>query len=311
MKLLLTLPICILTLAQTLPDRDALATDPKLFLDLARKADHWDEPTDPVHIAGPIYLVGTKGLSEYLLKTTEGLILINTGMPGSGPLTAASIMRLGFDPKDLKLILVGHAHIDHAGAVAYLQKTYKAKVAIIKEEQALLESGGRTDFFYSEYPEFLFEPAKADIVFNDQSQLKVGDVTLTALLTNGHTQGSTTFVTNVTDNGKSYNVVFVNGLTINPGYRLGTDVASYPGIAENYRHTLEVLESLKPDIWLAPHNEMYGFEAKHARAEKEGAQAYVDPEGYRQYLLEQRQQVDDATGAPAAKPRTGEASRTK
>jgi metallo-beta-lactamase class B len=310
MKLLLSLPICVLALAQAPPDRDALPTDPKLLLDLARKADHWDEPMDPIHIAGPIYLVGTKGLSEYLLKTSEGLILINTGMPGSGPLTAASIMRLGFDPKDLKLILVGHAHIDHAGAVAYLQKTYKAKVAIIKEEQALLESGGRTDFFYGEYPEFLFEPAKADIVFNDQSQLKVGDITLTALLTNGHTQGSTTFVTNITDNGKNYNVVFVNGLSINPGYRLAID-ESYPGIANNYRHTLEVLESLKPDIWLPPHNYMYNFEAKHARAEKEGAQAYVDPEGYRLFLIDARKEVDDATGVPITKPRAREASRTK
>jgi metallo-beta-lactamase class B len=265
---------------------------------------------DPVHIAGPIYFVGTKGLGEFLIQSSEGLILINTGMPGSGPLTAASIMRLGLDPKNLKLILVGHAHSDHAGAVAYLKQAYGAKVAIMKQEQALLASGGRTDFLYSSYREFDFEPVKADIVFNDEGQIKLGNITISALLTNGHTLGSTTFVTNITDNGKSYNVVFPNGLSINPGYRLTGDV-SYPGIADNYRHTLLVLESLKPDIWLMPHNEMYNFEAKRSRVDKDGAQAWVDPEGYLKWLGEQRKEIEDALGVDPAKPRTGEASRSK
>lgn len=309
-QLLLVCSLTALALAQAPSDRDALAANPPLFLEVTRKALQWDQPTDPVHIAGPVYFVGTKGLGMFLIQSSEGLILIDTGMPGSGPLTAASIMRLGLDPKNLKVLLTGHAHIDHAGAMAYLKRAYGAKVAIMKEEQALLESGGRSDFHYSEFSEFDFEPVKADIVLNDGGQIKLGDITITALLTNGHTMGSTTFVTNITDNGKNYNVVFPNGLSINPGYRLVGDV-SYPGIADNYRRTLRVLESLKPDIWLTPHNEIYDLESKRTRAAIEGVQAWVDPEGYLKWLVEERKEIDDAIGPEAPKPRTGEASRTK
>src|SRR5688572_25199756 len=113
---------------QGVPSREELANNPPLFLEVARKALKWDEPAEPTKIVGPIYSVGTKGLSVFLIKTTEGLILINTAMPGSGPMTEEAIRKLGFDPKDIKLLLVGHAHSDHAGAHAYLQKLSGAKV---------------------------------------------------------------------------------------------------------------------------------------------------------------------------------------
>jgi len=57
-------------------------------------------------------------------------------------------------------------------------------------------------------------------VFGDGDVIKLGDVAITALLTNGHTRECTTFVTNVVDSGRVDTVVFPNGLSINPGYRL-------------------------------------------------------------------------------------------
>src|SRR6186997_1693602 len=93
-----------------------------LFLTTARTALKWDEPAEPAKIIGPIYFVGTKGLGSFLIKGSEGDIVLYTGMPGSGPMIEKSIVKLGFDPKDVKLILTGHAHCDHAGGHAYLQK---------------------------------------------------------------------------------------------------------------------------------------------------------------------------------------------
>jgi metallo-beta-lactamase class B len=278
-------------LAQAPPDRETLAKNPPLFLEVARKALKWDEPAEPTKIVGPIYSVGTKGLCVFLIKTTEGLVLINTAMPGSGPMTEAAIRKLGFDPKAVRLLLTGHAHSDHAGAHAYFKKLSGARVAVISEERELLESGGRTDSHYAGYREFDFEPVKADQVFGDGETLKIGDVAITALLTNGHTKGSVTYVTNVVDGGKVHTVVFPNGLSINPGYRVAKD-PSYPGIQENYRRTLRTLEILKPDIWLAPHTETYDFEGKLARSATEGVKAWVDPEGYRRWLIAQRENLE-------------------
>lgn len=51
----------------------------------------WEEPAEPVKIVGPLYFVGTKGLGAFLFATPEGHILMNTGMPSSGPMIASSV----------------------------------------------------------------------------------------------------------------------------------------------------------------------------------------------------------------------------
>ena len=101
-----------------LPTPEQLAADNQLFLTLARKALHWEEPAEPFRIIGPLYFVGTRGLGVFLFVTPEGHILMNTGMPSSGPMIEESIRQLGFDPADIRVMINGHAHIDHAGAFA-------------------------------------------------------------------------------------------------------------------------------------------------------------------------------------------------
>lgn len=251
--------------AEQTVDMETLANNPPLFLKTATKLLKWEEPAEPFKIVGPIYFVGTKGLGAFLITTTEGHILLNTGMPSSGPMHEASIRKLGFKPEDIKILLTGHAHSDHAGGLAYIKKLSGAQMASIDMEKDLLESGGKLDFHYGKYKEFEFEPVKVDRVLRDGEIIKLGDVAITALLTNGHTHGSTTFVTNVVDGGKVYTVVFPNGTSVNPGYQLVVN-PSYPGIADDYRRTLHILEMLKPDIWLGLHAEWYDPEGKRARA---------------------------------------------
>lgn len=268
------------------------AKDPCLFLKVTREQQKWDEPADPAKIVGPIYSVGTMDLAVYLIKSIDGLVLINTGMPGSGPLIEAAIRKLGFDAKNIKLLLIGHAHCDHAGDVAYIKKISGARIAVIKEEKELLESGGKLDFMYGQYKDYYFEPVKADKVFQDGDTLRVGDIVIKAFLTNGHTKGSTTFVTDVVDAGKKYHVVFPDGLNINAGYRVAKN-PSYPGIADNYRRSISILGKLKPDIWLTAHNSIDGYREKLARSAKEGAKAWVDPAGYDQFLAHEKKYLEN------------------
>jgi metallo-beta-lactamase class B len=112
------------------------------------------------------------------------------------------------------------------------------------------------------------------------------------LLTSGHTKGSTTFVMNVVDNGVTYTVVFPNGTSINPGYWITKD-ASYVGIENDFRRTPYILETMKPDVWLHPHAEAYGDEAKLARSKTDGAKAWVDPQGYRKWVFAERVKLEE------------------
>ena len=132
--------------AQTLPPnltKEDLAKDNNLFLSLARKVLKWDEPTEPIKIVGPLYFVGTMGLSSWLFTTPEGHILLNTGMPTSGPMMVESIRKLGFKPEDIKIIINGHAHSDHAGAFADMKKISGAQVAIMEADVPPIEDGGK------------------------------------------------------------------------------------------------------------------------------------------------------------------------
>ena len=270
------------------------ASDPGVLLESLRKRLKWDEPAEPFRIVGPLYSVGTQGLGVFLFATSDGLILLNTGMPGSGPLTEAAIRKLGFDPADLKVLLDGHAHLDHCGALSHFRKLAPgARIAMLEEERELFESGGKTDFEYGSHEAWRFEGAKVDRLLHDGDVVTLGDVAITALLTPGHTKGASTFVTRVADGDRTYTVVFPNGLGINPGYHVEVE-PSYPGIGDDYRRTLAILEGLKPDIWLMPHPEFHDQAGKLARVAKEGARAWVDPAGYKRYLQGQRANLEKA-----------------
>lgn len=271
--------------------RDSLAKNPSLFIKVASKKLQWEGEAKASHVVGPIYFVGTSGLSSFLITTPKGHILLYTGMPSSGPMIEKSIKSLGFKPQDIKILLTSHAHVDHVGGHAYIKKLSGAQVAIMDFEKELLESGGKTDFHYANYPEFMFEPVKADRILHDGDKVSLGDITMTALLTPGHTKGSTTWVMDVQDAGKKYNVVFPDGTSINPGYRIAVN-PSYPGIEANYAKTLKILEGLKPDIWLSSHTDFFNFKEKQEKSYNEGASAFVDPEGYKKRISNERRNYE-------------------
>lgn len=280
---MLFLALGIVSEAFAQPTPEELAQNPPLFLETARKLLKWDEPAEPAKIVGPIYFVGTKGLGSFLITGSKGHILICTGMPGSGAMIEKSVVKLGFKLQDVKLILTGHAHSDHAGGHAYLKQVTGAKIAMMREEVDLFESGGKLDFHYGPFKEFAFEPTKVDRVLEDMEEIKLGDISIDAILTPGHTKGSTTYLTKIVSDGKTYTVVFPDGTSVNPGYRINRR-PSYQGIGNDFRRTFRILESLKPDIWLNCHTEFFGYEDKLARVTKDGDAAWVDPEGYRKYI---------------------------
>jgi metallo-beta-lactamase class B len=275
------------------PTRDELARDSKLFLTLAGKLMKWEEPTEPVRIAGPVHFVGTTGLGAYLLATADGHVLLNTGMPSSGPMIVESIAKLGFKVKDVKVIITGHAHVDHVGALAYVKEQTGAAVAVMREDVKAVEDGGKDDFHYGrDWKVMGFPPCKVDRVLRDKDTIKLGDVTLTAHHTPGHTRGATTWVASVVADGKPLVVAWPDGGGINPGYRLAND-PSYPGIADDYRRTHHFWEMLKPDVFLQAHTEAFDFAEKRKLAKAEGVAAWRNAEEYRRWVAAKKRAFED------------------
>jgi metallo-beta-lactamase class B len=267
----------------------------------------WLEPAEPFTIVGPIRFVGTLSLCAYFIPTPAGHILLNGLMPQSAAHLEASIRKLGYKPEDIKILLISHAHIDHVGTLARLQKLSGARVEVMAADVSLLKSGGKTDYLFAKDPRFHFDPVATDRVLKDGDTVELGGVKLTARATPGHTPGTTTWLTTVEDGGRSYSVVFADGMGLNPGTPLVRG-PSYPGIADDYRRTFQLLESLHPDIFLSYHSGFFDFAGKRERAKKDGVHAWVDPDGYRRRIAESQADFEslvakESGAAPAPEKR--------
>ena len=157
----------------------------------------WLEPAEPFRIVGPLYYVGTKGLAAYLITTPAGHILLDGGMPDSAEAIEDSIHKLGFDPRDIKFLLITHAHIDHAGTMAHFVHLSGGSAVVMDRDFNQLKSGGKIDPVYGTRPPFYFPEVAAERVLKDWDVLTLGNIKMTALLGAGHTRGATTWVTTI------------------------------------------------------------------------------------------------------------------
>ena len=257
----------------------------------AQAEPDWTEPFPPFHIAGNLYYVGSKGLANYLVTTPQGNILINSDLEANVPMIQASIEKLGFKFKDTKILLISHAHFDHAAGSAKIKEMTGAKYMVMDADVPVVESGGKLDFQYGDRPEFLYRPTKADRVLHDGDEVRLGGTVLVAHLTPGHTKGCTTWRMQVTDAGKTYNVVILGSPNVSPGYKLVHN-QNYPQIADDYVRTWAVLKSLPCDIFLGDHGDYFDLEEKYARLKDAGANPFIDPVGYKTYVAEKEQEFN-------------------
>jgi len=233
----------------------------------------------PFRIISNIYYVGTSDVTSYLIVTPNGHILLDTGYEESAPIIKANIAELGFKLSDIKVMLSSHAHFDHVGGHADMKRETGARVFASAGDTPVLESGGTKTFFQIGS----FKPVKVDHVLNDGSRVTLGDTTLVAHVTPGHTAGNTAWTTTVTENGKQYRVVFVSSMSINPGVHM-VNFAPWPDIADAYAKSFQALRALPCDIFLGPHAGFFNLQEKAARMDKAGTNPFVDTNGYKNYI---------------------------
>jgi metallo-beta-lactamase class B len=252
-----------------------------------RYEPEWNRPAVPHRIVDNVYFVGTNNLGVFLVTTPQGHVLIDPGFDETVPLIRESMAALGFRYDDVRVLLTTQAHFDHVAAMARIKRETGARVEAMREDAALLEAGGRGDFRFGD--DAPFPPVAVDRVLRDGDIVEQGRVRLTARHTPGHTKGATTFTTIVADDGWAHQMIFAASTTVNPGTSL-VDNTSYPTIVEDWQRTYAVLESLSPGVWVAAHTGMFDMPGKLARLGGR-RNPYIDPAGYRRYLLEGRRQL--------------------
>jgi glyoxylase-like metal-dependent hydrolase (beta-lactamase superfamily II) len=247
---------------------------------------------EPFWIFDNVAYVGIDWVAAYVIRTSEGLILIDSLYGKWIPQLERNLRTLGLDPRDVKYVLTTHGHFDHAGGAAYFQKRYGARVVMSDEDWALAAEA-------PELPYFAFDLPAKDIVAADGHSITLGDTEVTAVATAGHTPGSLSYRYPAKDGATSHGAITLGGVGLNFDGVERTEmyIASYERLASN---AAGIAVSL-------PNHAAMGrvFERRDALATRAALapHPFVDAEGYQADL----QRFIAAAKDKLAKEKTGTA----
>ncbi|PIF08538.1 metallo-beta-lactamase class B [Janthinobacterium sp. 13] len=218
----------------------------------------WNAPVKPFNVFGNTWYVGTAGLSAVLVTSPQGHILLDGALPQSAPLIIANIQALGFRIEDVKVILNSHAHWDHAGGIAALQRASGATVMASASGALGLQSGtnGKDDPQYQANPVVHVAKVRKVSLVGEGDTVKVGPLTLTAHMTPGHTPGGTTWTWTSCEGDRCLDVVYADSL--NPyasgDFRYtGKGKGGSPDISASFEASIAKVAALPCDIIIPVH----------------------------------------------------------
>jgi metallo-beta-lactamase class B len=255
----------------------------------AQQDPAWTAPQTPYRVIGNVYYVGSKDLASFLITTPQGHILINSNLASSVPMIRRNVEALGFHFSDIKILLISHAHFDHAAGSAEIKRLTHARYMVMDADIPVVESGGRDDFALGSKTKYRFPETKVDRVLHNGDEVRLGNAALVAHLTPGHTKGCTTWTMKVSEGGRVYDVVIVGSVTFLSSYKLVGD-AAYPKMAQDFESTFRTLKALPCDVFLGAHGSYYGMLRKFDEMKAGAANPFIDPAGYQSYVAEKDQE---------------------
>jgi len=221
----------------------------------------------PHKIIGNVYYVGTESLSSFLVTTPAGHILIDSVFERTVPTIQDSVQKLGFKFEDIKILLGSHAHGDHQEGDGLVVKLTGARAMAMAEDIPLLQQ--------MRSPGSVPRPNYESL--HDGSEVTLGGVTLTAHLTPGHTPGCTTWTMKVQEGGRSYDVLIIGSVGVNPG----TNLVGNPALVAQYRQSFAFLHAAHVDVPLGSHPAMYGMAEKYAAIKAGGPNPFIAPQSFK------------------------------
>lgn len=206
----------------------------------------------PYKVFDNLYFIGTRIHSAWALTTTEGIIVIDTLYDYAVvPEMVDGLTALGLDPRNIKYVLITHAHGDHDQGAALLQSRYGAKVVMGEADwESTLQ---RTATVPGGVP-------TRDIVVGSAGlKITLGDVTVDAVATPGHTPGTLSFIFPVKDGGRTLTVAYSGGTAFN----FPRSAPNFARYRDSQRKMGEVAEAAGATVLMTNHTE---FDRAYDRA---------------------------------------------
>jgi metallo-beta-lactamase class B len=247
----------------------------------------------PFKVFDNLYYVGVGYTGSWLLTTTDGLILLDAVDQRYADHVVASIKKLGFDPSNIRYLIIGQAHADHLGAAKQIQDTYKARVGMGEADWTFMEQTAAAGRLRA-------DPPRRDLVIREGDTITLGKTTLRFYSTPGHTPGTISFEFPVYDNGKPH-VAFVFG---------GSAPAGGLEAAEQFMKSVQRIEQMQNRVEVSvvnhPWRQMdpqFWSRVDRLQARKPGEpHPFVDPARFRAWIKETKAEATKALQEAKAKP---------
>lgn len=247
-------------------------------------ANDWNTPQEPFALYGNTYYVGTHGLSAVLITSPQGHILIDGGSEKSAPQIVRNMRRLGFKVEDIRFILNSHAHFDHAGGIAELQRLSGAEVLVGSAAVPVLASG-QADKGDPQYTDLQpMAPTARVRAVADGDVVKLGPLAVTMHATPGHTQGGASWTWNAVEGGRTAHMVYADSLNaIAAGPFRYRGHRAYPTARADLERSIATVAGLPCDVLVSAHPEGSDLWQRYARRAARGSAAFIDTTACRTY----------------------------
>jgi metallo-beta-lactamase class B len=199
--------------------------------------------TEPAKVFDNLYFVGTKFHSAWALAGSDGIILIDTLYEyASEEAIIGGLRKLGLNPRNVRLVIISHAHGDHVGGAALMQETSGSNIVMgAPDWESIAQSR-------NQYPN---GKPRRDMVGTDGQKISLGDVSVTLVSTPGHTPGTLSAIFDVKDNGKTLTVAYSGGTAFN----FVNDAPHFDTYIASQRHMAEVAARANATVLLSNHSE--------------------------------------------------------
>lgn len=250
----------------------------------AGKTD-WSDPAPPLHIFGNVYDIGTCTITVLLVTGPKGHLVIDAATAGAVPSILANIRRLGLRPRDVRLLLSSHEHVDHAGGLAALRRATGAAMLATAAARPLLASGRPAP----DDPQRTILPPAAPVPVSrtarDGEVVALGPLRLTAHATPGHSPGGTSWSWRSCEGARCRTIVYADSLSAvaADGYRF----SDHPAHVARLRATIAKVGRLPCDLLITPHP---SASLLHERLD--GAKPLSDPAQCAAYAATARANLD-------------------
>ncbi len=172
----------------------------------------------PFKVMDNVYYVGPGSVAVWLVPTSAGLILIDTAQEPYVDYVIDNIRKVGFDPKNIKYILLSHGHLDHFGGANKIKALSGARVALTAADWDFMEQQAK-----ARPPKPGDEPPARDMVIKEGDTITLGDTKIKVYVLPGHTPGSAAYEFTVYDNKKPYKGFVFGGPGPRNGVQGGTE----------------------------------------------------------------------------------------